>query len=126
LSYDPLEGINVNVCGSNYKVLGLDHGSPITKERIKKAFRQKSLLVHPDNNLSLKAGVAFQIVQDAYDCLLDEDKRRQYDLQNGLMMPIEENHILEHHNDKKVFIGFTLSFFLGLLWTFPNYFLLFF
>jgi hypothetical protein len=69
------------VCGAHYKVLGIDRkvGSPVSKSDVKKAYRQRSLAVHPDKNPSSEATSAFKVVQDAYDCLSDDSCRRDYD-----------------------------------------------
>ncbi len=74
----PLSFIRGEVCGSHYKVLGIDRNYLIDKNIIKKAFRQKSLLVHPDKNSSPEADTAFKYVQAAYDCLIDDSCRNEY------------------------------------------------
>jgi hypothetical protein len=51
----------------------------LDKSTIKKAFRQKSLLVHPDKNPSPEADSAFKLAQSAYYCLIDEKCRAVYD-----------------------------------------------
>ena len=47
---------------------------------IKKAYRSKAKLVHPDINKSEKANEIFIIVGEAYDILTDENKRYLYDI----------------------------------------------
>ena len=68
----PFAIVKGQVCGIHYKVLGLDRkdNKAISKADIKRAYRQKSLAVHPDKNPSLEAGNAFKVVQDAYECLV--------------------------------------------------------
>lgn len=63
-----------------YKVLGLNHNS--TSEEIKKAYRQKAKIFHPDVNASSNAGEDFRIITEAYETLSDVDKRRAYDTQD--------------------------------------------
>ena len=75
----PLSLIGGEVCGAHYKVLGLKKRQLVTKTEIKKAYRQKSLSVHPDKNPAKDATEAFKVVQDAYECLIDDDCRSAYD-----------------------------------------------
>ena len=75
----PLSVIGGEVCGAHYKVLDLKKRQLVTKTEIKKAYRQKSLSVHPDKNPAKDATEAFKIVQDAYECLIDDDCRAAYD-----------------------------------------------
>ena len=46
---------------------------------IKKAFRQKAALFHPDRNAAADANARFRAVQQAYDVLADSQKRQAYD-----------------------------------------------
>jgi len=76
----PLAYVKGRMCGSHYKVLGLDRASgDIDKSRIKKAFRQRSLSVHPDKNPAVEADAAFKLAQSAYDCLSDDLCKEEYD-----------------------------------------------
>lgn len=76
----PIRFVKGNVCGSHYKVLGLDRNDPeIDKSKIKKAFRQRSLTVHPDKNPAPEADAAFKMAQSAYDCLSDDECKENYD-----------------------------------------------
>lgn len=61
----------------HYTALGL--GSAATLADIKKAFRQKASLYHPDRNTAPEAPARFRAVQEAYDVLSDADKRLAYD-----------------------------------------------
>jgi DnaJ-class molecular chaperone len=70
----------------------LDISSAATLADIKKAFRQKASLHHPDRNSDAKAPERFRAVQEAYDVLSDPDKRQAYDdnrRRNLLDSPIE-------------------------------------
>lgn len=60
-----------------YDVLGLQKTA--TTDEIKKAYRKKSLKVHPDKNKAASAEPAFKRLSQAYACLSDDDKRRKYD-----------------------------------------------
>lgn len=77
----PLSYIKGGMCGAHYKVLGLDRkkDSLPDKTEIKKAYRKRSLEVHPDKNPSPEATAAFKVVQDAYECLSDDSKRSEYE-----------------------------------------------
>jgi curved DNA-binding protein CbpA len=61
----------------HYAALGLK--SDATLADIKKAFRQKASQFHPDRNTADDAAARFREVQEAYDVLSDEDKRKAYD-----------------------------------------------
>jgi hypothetical protein len=77
----PLSFLKGEVCGAHYKVLGLDRKNGIpSKAEIKKAYRQRSLSVHPDKNPSPEATAAFKVVQEAYECLSDDACRNDYEV----------------------------------------------
>ena len=61
----------------HYAALGL--GSDASLADIKKAFRQKAALFHPDRNAAADANARFRAVQQAYDVLADSQKRQAYD-----------------------------------------------
>ena len=76
----PIPFLKGELCGAHYKVLGLDRkGKLPDKTEIKKAYRQRSLEVHPDKNPSPEAAAAFKVVQDAYECLSDERCKDEYE-----------------------------------------------
>ncbi|MFM9972754.1 MAG: DnaJ domain-containing protein [Burkholderiales bacterium] len=60
-----------------YRILGLQPAA--NDAEIKAAYRKKASALHPDRNPSEKAHAAFQEVQEAYEVLSDEDKRRGFD-----------------------------------------------
>ncbi len=61
-----------------YKILGVPRDA--TQEEIKKAFRKLALKYHPDRNPGDKeAEERFKEINEAYSCLIDPDKRAQYD-----------------------------------------------
>jgi DnaJ-class molecular chaperone len=61
----------------HYAALGLK--SDATLSDIKKAFRQKASQFHPDRNSDPDAPARFREVQEAYDVLSVDDKRKAYD-----------------------------------------------
>ena len=61
----------------HYAALGLK--SDATLADIKKAFRQKASQFHPDRNSDPDAPARFREVQEAYDVLSHDDKRKAYD-----------------------------------------------
>jgi DnaJ-class molecular chaperone len=61
----------------HYAALGLK--SDATLSDIKKAFRQKASQFHPDRNSDPDAPARFREVQEAYDVLSEDDKRKAYD-----------------------------------------------
>jgi hypothetical protein len=83
-SVNPLRSLKGEVCGSYYKILGMNRrDSLVDKTNIKKAFRQLSLVLHPDKNPSENAQTAFKLLQEAYECLSDELCKENYDIQLG-------------------------------------------
>ena len=64
---------------SYYQVLGIDKGA--NQEEIKRAFRRMASLYHPDHNpwKPKEATEKFKEINQAYEVLSDEPKRRQYD-----------------------------------------------
>ncbi|MDR0571098.1 MAG: DnaJ domain-containing protein [Clostridiales Family XIII bacterium] len=60
-----------------YEALGVERDA--TKEEIKKAYRSLSKRYHPDVNDAANATAFFRIVDDAYQTLSDDDKRKAYD-----------------------------------------------
>lgn len=61
-----------------YNILGVDSNS--TQNEIKKAFRKMSLDCHPDrNNNSNEKTTLFKKINEAYEILSDENKRKEYD-----------------------------------------------
>ena len=62
-----------------YETLGV--GRNATQDEIKKAFRQLALKYHPDRNPDNKvAEDKFKEINEAYSCLGDAEKRKQYDM----------------------------------------------
>ncbi|KAG8096395.1 hypothetical protein GUJ93_ZPchr0013g35416 [Zizania palustris] len=61
-----------------YKVLGVDKSA--SQRDIQKAFHKLSLKYHPDKNKGKGAQEKFAEVNNAYEILSDEEKRKNYDL----------------------------------------------
>lgn len=62
---------------SHYEILGVP--TTATPEAIRKAYRAKVLLVHPDRNKASDAKDRFLEVQAAYETLRNTTKRKEYD-----------------------------------------------
>jgi len=60
-----------------YKVLGLAREA--TTAEVKRAYRKLSLQYHPDKNKDPEATTKFAAINEAYEVLKDESKRRRYD-----------------------------------------------
>lgn len=60
-----------------YEVLGVSKNAD--KKEIKKAYRKLAKEYHPDRNKAEDAETKFKEVQEAYDVLSDEDKKKAYD-----------------------------------------------
>ena len=62
-----------------YKILGVSPNAP--SEEIKKAYRQLALQFHPERNPGdKKSEERFKEISEAYGVLIDQEKRRRYDL----------------------------------------------
>lgn len=64
-----------------YKILGLEKKASV--DDIKKAYRNLSKKYHPDINKSEEAIQKYKDVQEAYETLSNEEKRRNYDSLNN-------------------------------------------
>ena len=62
-----------------YKILEIDVFSD--KEKIKKSYKKLSLKYHPDKNKDIDAKDKFIKIKEAYDILIDDEKRKIYDYQ---------------------------------------------
>ena len=61
-----------------YKILGVDRNA--SEAEIKSAFRKLALQYHPDRNQgNPKAEDKFKEINEAYEVLGDEEKRKKYD-----------------------------------------------
>lgn len=60
-----------------YEVLGIERGA--NADAIRKAYRRLARQLHPDMNKAPDAAKKFSEVQEAYDVLSDEQKRKSYD-----------------------------------------------
>ncbi|XP_076938423.1 dnaJ protein ERDJ3A [Bidens hawaiensis] len=61
-----------------YKVLGVEKDA--TQRQIQKAFHKLSLQYHPDKNKNKGAQEKFSEINNAYEILSDEEKRKNYDM----------------------------------------------
>ncbi|EXB52381.1 DnaJ homolog subfamily C member 16 [Morus notabilis] len=61
-----------------YKVLGVERNA--SQREIQKAFHKLSLQYHPDKNKNKGAQEKFAEINNAYDILSDEEKRKNYDM----------------------------------------------
>ena len=60
-----------------YEVLGISKSA--SKEEVKKAFKKLAMQYHPDRNKASDAEDKFKEINEAYEILSDDDKRKQYD-----------------------------------------------
>lgn len=67
-------------CSDHYSALGLSRYQNVDVNVLKREYRKKAMLVHPDKNMgNEKAAEAFKKLQNAYEVLLDSLKRKTYD-----------------------------------------------
>jgi curved DNA-binding protein CbpA len=66
-----------------YDVLGIDRGA--SQKEIKRAFRRLALRYHPDRNpeSQKQSEERFKEINEAYQVLIDEARRREYDYLTG-------------------------------------------
>lgn len=79
-----------------YRTLGVDRGA--TAEQIRAAYRRLARQYHPDVNKSPDASKRFAEIQEAYEVLSDEHKRRLYD-QTGRVGPPHTSAQASHQVD---------------------------
>ena len=60
-----------------YRILGLQPAA--TAAEVRSAYRKKASALHPDRNPSERAHAAFQEVQEAYEVLSDDERRKAFD-----------------------------------------------
>ena len=73
------EAIAATVTGNYYEILGVPRNA--TSEQIGNAYKTLSVKYHPDRNPDNEIATAhYKAVGEAYHCLIDENKRRQYDI----------------------------------------------
>ncbi|KAL2341631.1 hypothetical protein Fmac_009571 [Flemingia macrophylla] len=67
-------------CCDHYSALGLTRYQSIDVSILKREYRKKAMLVHPDKNMgNEKAVEAFKKLQNAYEILMDSSKQKAYD-----------------------------------------------
>ncbi|KAL5541483.1 hypothetical protein UlMin_009193 [Ulmus minor] len=67
-------------CTDHYSVLGFSRYENVDVSLLKREYRKKAMLVHPDKNMgNEKAAEAFKKLQNAYEVLLDSVKQKAYD-----------------------------------------------
>ena len=59
---------------NHYAILGVSPGA--TPEVVKTSYRRKANQYHPDKNPSLDAASRFREIQEAYEVLSDETRRK--------------------------------------------------
>uniref|UniRef100_A0A2P2MBY8 J domain-containing protein n=1 Tax=Rhizophora mucronata TaxID=61149 RepID=A0A2P2MBY8_RHIMU len=66
-------------CTDHYSVIGLSCYGNVDISLLKREYRKKAMLVHPDKNMgNEKAAEAFKKLQNAYEVLLDSSKQKAY------------------------------------------------
>ncbi|CAN6849853.1 unnamed protein product [Brassica oleracea var. botrytis] len=67
-------------CNDHYSALGLPRYGDVDMASLKREYRKKAMLVHPDKNMgNERAAEAFKKLQNAYEVVLDSIQRKSYD-----------------------------------------------
>lgn len=87
-----------------YKILGVSANAD--KEEIKKAYKNAVLKYHPDVNKEDSSNDKFQLIQEAYEVLSDDKKRRHYDkilasARNNLPKKVPKRGLSKYNKMKK-------------------------
>ncbi|XP_051127911.1 uncharacterized protein LOC127249239 [Andrographis paniculata] len=94
-------------CSDHYAALGLSRFENVDLSVIKRDYRKKAMLVHPDKNMgNEKAAEAFKRLQNAYEVLLDSTKRKEYD--DELRREELLNYFRKFHNSSNKHKGHSL------------------
>lgn len=85
-----------------YRILGITDDAG--KDEIKKAFRRLAFQFHPDLNPDNQhqSESQFIIVKKAYDILIDDNKRLQYDNMRALLQQREQSHFQYNVGDFQI------------------------
>lgn len=85
----PMATLDVLAVSDFYVILGVDREA--TPEEIRAAYKMRSLEHHPDKNAGdSQATQRFQVIQEAFATLSDEQKRERYDSMVGALATIKE------------------------------------
>lgn len=90
-------------CKDHYEALGVNRHIKIDATFLRKEYRKKAMLVHPDKNMgSPQASDSFKKLQCAYEVLSDSVKKRDYDDQlrkEEAKSVSQESHNASHRDD---------------------------
>ncbi|XP_024521479.1 uncharacterized protein LOC112342982 [Selaginella moellendorffii] len=90
--------------GDHYAVLGFQRFEVCEESALKREYRKKAMLVHPDKNKgNAKAEESFKRLQNAYEVLLDTAKKKSYDddlRREELIMNFRRNGFGFHKNGR--------------------------
>lgn len=90
-----------------YKILNVK--SNASMDTIKKAYRKLAKQYHPDINKDKKSEETFKNINEAYEILGNETKRRQYDQGGSIFSRFSAYHNTENFNMNDIFSNFGFS-----------------
>ena len=91
-----------------YDILGANNSANL--KELRRLYLNRAKKIHPDKNTSDQNSKSFQLLQEAWEILSDENKRRKYDAENQLNNLVYSKSIkvdlddLIFEEDKKVFV----------------------
>lgn len=71
---------------THYEILGIP--TTADQESIRAAYRQLAFDLHPDRNPETARSELFLMIQEAYDTLSDEERKKDYDLSLGILAQV--------------------------------------
>lgn len=93
-----------------YKILNIPRNA--SQELVRKAYRSKAKMYHPDVNKREGANVDFQMISEAYQTLINPDKKKWYDfkLKYPTTTGLSQGHRRPTHNGAEKYASYYAAY----------------